>query len=511
MIRFNKEKILIKAEIDRMLNRNSNKNRLLSGLAANIFVFGFFFFYSISITNKLGLEFQNYSLMGFSLFSFIMILISNISLTNDSIFGPKEVNILFPMPLSELEIILPKILTIYLSSLAMSFAILSYPIIYYAYLAGGFSFGLFSILILLAFPLIPSGLSIILTILFGKIFQNKMIRNIFLLFFGIFVAIFYLGLYTMEDIFLKVIKGLFEVLLKFPSIKFYTDAIFMGSYFRGLIFIIFSLIIFFGAAIFLAKNYFKIYYRNNLKTRHRDRDKDTFHITSKNLALFRKEFALYNSYPIYVSNTIISVIFMIILGLGPLFIPFETLNKLTNFNAKDFLSTYLIQLICGLSALSQTTYCCLSVEGKNYYLMQSLPLKVLDIFRGKILLGMSLITGPILLFAFTFSLKFSLNFIETILLICCGLSYGLFANLLGLIYDFYTLDLDWISPNEVIKQRFTMLLIQIIIIFMVGFSFLISNIMLPNSRMISWSLIFILSFVIDLLLLNDLRTKDLRL
>jgi ABC-2 type transport system permease protein len=93
-----------------------------------------------------------------------------------------------------------------------------------------------------------------------------------------------------------------------------------------------------------------------------------------------------------------------------------------------------------------------SLEGKNYWIVKSLPIKSKDLYRGKMLFNMYL-TIPFTLFAtitISFSAKASLA--STLLYMVLGIVLCAFSTTWGSVCGIKFMRLDWENEVEVIKQ-----------------------------------------------------------
>ena len=93
-----------------------------------------------------------------------------------------------------------------------------------------------------------------------------------------------------------------------------------------------------------------------------------------------------------------------------------------------------------------------SLEGKNYWIVQSLPISKKTLYQGKMLFNMYL-TVPFTLFAtITFSISFKVPFISTVLFMLLGLALCGFSTAWGCLCGVKHMRLDWENEVEVIKQ-----------------------------------------------------------
>ncbi len=105
-----------------------------------------------------------------------------------------------------------------------------------------------------------------------------------------------------------------------------------------------------------------------------------------------------------------------------------------------------------LVGMMATTTCSPSLEGKNYWIMQSLPLKKKTIYQGKMLFNMYL-TVPFMTFGILcFSISAKAPVLDTVLYLILGFVLCTFSTCWGCVCGIKHMRLDWENEVEVIKQ-----------------------------------------------------------
>lgn len=509
-MRIDKLKILIKLELNRIINLNQNKKKFLSGIALTIFLGLILLFYSILITFMSISRFKEIMIGGFGAATFLLIFINGIIFSNNSLFTKVEYERLFPLPITSLEIIFSKIVGIYISSLFYVITVLLFPVMLISF-SDNKLFLPMAFLVLIFFPLIPIALSFVVTLFLGSFFKNRFLKILGSFATTILIILFYVVFnFSRKTLAPKLTIILFDILFKFYPIKFFNSIILNGKFLGSVVFMIISTIIFLGISKLMSKNYFDIYFNDKSTDRKFFSKSSSLDNSSKPTTVFRKEFSLYLTYPTYVINTIFAPITLLLFGILPLFSS-DVLNNITDFNLESIISKHLIIILCAFAAVGNTTYCSLSIEGKTYYLLQTLPLKPLDIFKEKIKLALSLILIPLLVSSILLGIRYNIKPFNIIVLILAAMSFSLFANLIGIIYDLNTLNINWVNPQEIVKQRFSMLIVQLIVAVVIYLLYLISEVIIKNNDTFAWILIFIIISLLNLIMIRYLNKKDLRI
>lgn len=99
-----------------------------------------------------------------------------------------------------------------------------------------------------------------------------------------------------------------------------------------------------------------------------------------------------------------------------------------------------------------TTACSPSLEGKNFWILQSLPIEMKTVYQGKMLFNMFL-SVPVMLFStLCVCIAFRTPMIETVVYLILGTVLCAFSTAWGCVCGVRHLRLDWENEVEVIKQ-----------------------------------------------------------
>ena len=99
-----------------------------------------------------------------------------------------------------------------------------------------------------------------------------------------------------------------------------------------------------------------------------------------------------------------------------------------------------------------TTACSPSLEGKNYWIVQSLPVLKKTLYQGKMLFNLYL-TVPFMVFSTVcFCVSAKVPVIDTVLYLILGIMLCAFSTAWGCVCGVKHMRLDWENEVEVIKQ-----------------------------------------------------------
>ena len=168
-----------------------------------------------------------------------------------------------------------------------------------------------------------------------------------------------------------------------------------------------------------------------------------------------KEFKRLTGSTNYMTNAAVGEVMAVLLGIITLIIGFERiLSTVTGGAPIDpaILHPAIPFVIYFFIVLMATTACSPSLEGKNYWIIQSLPVEKKIIYQGKMLFNMYL-TVPFMTFAILcmcISAKVPVS--DTILYLILGFTLCAFSTAWGCVCGIKFMRLDWENEIEVIKQ-----------------------------------------------------------
>jgi ABC-2 type transport system permease protein len=166
-------------------------------------------------------------------------------------------------------------------------------------------------------------------------------------------------------------------------------------------------------------------------------------------ALYVKEIKRYFSSPLYVLNTGIGIV---LLTIGAIALAFVDLDKIlgdpraTTMFLKGgpvFLS-FCVMMSC-------TTMASISLEGRNLWIIKSLPVPTKTIFQSKILVNLTII-APAIIDAILISIFLDMGAVTALFMILVTIVCSLFISLFGLLVNLRLPNFTWTTEVLVIKQ-----------------------------------------------------------
>ncbi|MBR5116845.1 MAG: hypothetical protein IK096_07240, partial [Lachnospiraceae bacterium] len=172
-------------------------------------------------------------------------------------------------------------------------------------------------------------------------------------------------------------------------------------------------------------------------------------------AIAFKEFRRLTGSTAYMVNGAMGEILVALLGIITLFVGFDRIVRMVTNGAPfdpailqpsiPFLAYFFIGMVA-------TTACSPSLEGKNYWILQSLPLEKKTVYQGKMLFNLYL-TIPFMLFSvLCLCISAGVSVIDSIGYLILGITLCAFSTAWGCVCGVKHMRLDWENEIEVIKQ-----------------------------------------------------------
>ena len=386
-------------------------------------------------------------------------LFTTIYKTRVTLFGFKDYDIVMSMPVKTKTVVRSRMVMIYLMNIAFSL-VLMVPagIVYGVFMSVTFKFYLLLLLLIFFIPLIPSVIGTIIGViiaLVSSLFRHKNLFETFITF-GIIIGAILLS-YDIKGVgndFTKIGPLINEFIYNvYPVSSMFVDGICKYNIWSIILFIAGSSIMF-SLFIFIISTKYKTI--NSTLTS--SKVKSNFKLGALKRypqfeALYYKEVKRYFSSTLYIVNTSFGLIMLLLFAIGIAFLDtkeIETILELPGFS--DAINSLLPLCISLFVAMTCTSVCSISLEGKNLWILISSPVTTKSIFLSKASVNIT-ITLPIILFTSTlFGIYLKPSIINWILIYLTPIVYSIFISIMGIIVNLKFPKLDWTTEIVVIKQ-----------------------------------------------------------
>ncbi len=393
------------------------------------------------------------------------ILFFTILKSNGTLFAFKDYEIMMSLPLTTRTIIFSRFLLMYgLNSLMVLLVMLPMGIAYIQYSSVTLLFYPIWVVGMLVAPLFPTTIAatigaIIVWIASKFRYSNALSTVLSLvLLVGILVLSFVGGgldesAWTTQNM-ANLGATIGDMINKsYPLARYYTEAVVNSSLVSLGIFVGTSVLWYGVFILVLARQYKQINTALMTHQTHSNYQLTQLHNASPLKALYKKELKRFLSSTVYVLNVSVGVIMAIVLSVAAFFVSDDMIISMFPMdNAYQMLESMLPFVVCGMVGMSCTAAVSLSLEGKNIWILQSLPIHPMTIFQSKMLVNLSIILPTAFISSLLLSIRFASNFISALYIISIPLIYCLFIPVWGMFIDINMHHYDWVSETAIVKQ-----------------------------------------------------------
>ena len=405
------------------------------------------------------------------------------------LFQSKDIEMLSSLPIKQSTILSSKILMLLLNNYLFTAVFLIIPgIVYFIKADTGILFFPYLIILILVTPLIPIIISSLLAFIITNISSRSKKNNLVSIVLNLLLVVVVLILsFNLQNVMMSIIQNstsIIDATLKiYPPAYYFVDALKNGNVNSLLIFVLTSLIPTVLFIYLFANNFNKINSKLNETYKSNDYEFKELKSSSVVKSLFNKEVKRYFSSNVYVMNTFVGMIMLIIFTVAILFIGYDKIAQILEISVvKDLMLIQIIGITAFCLVMTNTTCVSISLEGKNLWILKSSPIKEMDIFKSKILLNI-ILTIPITVISFiALSLRLNIEMKSTILVIIAIVLLALFSAILGILINLLYPKLEFTSDVAVVKRGASVIvtllanMLYVVALCGVGYIFKINNI-----------------------------------
>lgn len=460
--------LLIKRELlqifkfNKILHGEKKEKRVYISISCTILVgmsiFAVYWFktiYQICSIFQSSQEVLNYFIYPLTLLCSCIIFFSTIIKGSGVLYSDKSIDILFAYPIKERDIVVAKLFCLYLWGLAISIALLLVPLIRYESFQYNILFSIMDCIHILVSPIIP----VLLGVIFGYIIHSqfaKFFRSISyvrsVLYLILFIVFMVLVLFAFNNINLNF---LYEQIIGVDDIWIMIKGAFFTHEIETLLSLTMVLLI--GGLLFtyILMTYKKKCIRIQISSERKSEKKQPLREKTKLYSLLIREMKRYFSIPVYVINTMLGIVLLLLFTVYSCFEPKETLRygeMIGNIFKIQNIKILLIFAISLLIVLSNTTYASISIEGKNRDVLKAFPISLRELLTAKYLFHLSMTIPVICIAAFVMEIVFKMNIAEMILCLALPITVSAFAGMLGLFLNLLFPNYNWENVTNIIKQ-----------------------------------------------------------
>ena len=424
-------------------------------------MFGYMFNEILKPFTMIGYEWLYFGIM--AILVVVLCFIGSVFTTQQEIYGAKDNELLLSMPIKTKDILLSRIFVILiLNYLYEALVALPCMVTYFTQVPFDFIKFLFFIIVIITLPLLALALSCtfgwIMAMIMKRIKNKTIITMIISL--GFLGAYFYI-INKLPDYLVTLVANGQSIgdAIKNTLFPIYHLAIAISEKnLISLLIYLLSVLIPFAIVIYLlSKNFISIVTSKSPSKKVKLKDSDIKY-SSQKMALFKRELKHFTSNPMIMLNAALGVAFTVLIAGMLLVKGVEVVDLLAviPLQYKNMIDEYIVALLCiaviGTSSLNIISAGLISLEGNRLWIIKSLPIKTIDILHSKLFLHLALCIPPGLIFSIIGSIVFSLNIVDSIIVVLVPVAFTVFEALFGLIVNLWKPKFDWVNETVVVKQ-----------------------------------------------------------
>lgn len=403
----------------------------------------------------------------------IITLVFTLIYSSGTLFGFKDYDMIMSLPVPKASVIISRLLTVYLGNLVFGGLVLLPAMAVYMNVSGAPAvLWLSALLIWLLAPLLPMIFSMTIGVVITGIsvrFRHKnLVVTVLSLGATIGTMVLSFSMQTMDmdllsDLSLQLGNAIGHL---YPPAALVTAAL---SERNVLALLEFALLSITAAALFvflLSNVYTKInsaLFIQHTRTVYRVTPLST---ATAGKALYRRELKLLTSYPVYLLNTCIGSVMMVGSILFLKFFGSKQLSDMLQIPGLQGMLQHMAPFFPALFvSMSSTTAASLNMEGKNRWIISSLPVSAKAIFDSKIMVNLTVLLPATLFSSLLLSITIPLSFVSVLMVFLTPAVYAVFIAVAGLSVNLRFLKYDWKSPQEAVKQS-----MSVVITMLIGFA-----------------------------------------
>lgn len=377
------------------------------------------------------------------------------------IFQQNSYEILCSLPVSQTAIVVSRFLGMYLGNVILALAVMIPGIAVYGYLLHpGMQFYFLGVIGTLFLPLLPMTAAVLfgalITGVSSRMKHKSLVATALSMVLVIGVMLFSAGISGMEGEItgemLKDFSGVVTAMIEklYPPAVWLGNAMVDGNVLSGMLYFGVSIFVFVIMVILVASNFRRICRGLFSTTAKHNYQMTELKRTTILRTLYTKELKRYLSSSIYMTNTIIGPLMMVLIAGVVFFAGTEQIERVLPIEGGI---TALMPFMLAASACLMTTTCTsISMEGREWWIIKSLPIQTKTVFDSKILLNLSLMAPFYVVAEILSILALKPEKMELFWLLFLPMLFMIFACVFGITVNLRFLNLDWENEVTVVKQ-----------------------------------------------------------
>lgn len=453
--------------------KNKARSKLSSALFISMYVIlmvvilgGMFTLLSISICSPLVSSGMGWLYFGIiSTIAIALGIFGSVFNTYSALYLAKDNDLLLSLPIPVKYILISRLFSVYILGLMFSALSIVPGVIVYNIVAGATAMTVIGgIMFLLSISLVVLILSCALGWVVAKVslkLKNKSFITVFLSL--LFFAAYYFVYFKANEVISHIIENAASIGDKIKGSAYPIYIIGRsaeGDLLSILLFFAITAVILFVVLYIIAHGFIKIATSSgsSAKTKYVEKTAKKNSIFG---AMLGKEFARFTASPNYMLNCGFGIIFLPIAGVL-IFIKgsdlASNLAQALGDKAESFIPVLFCAALCTLASMNDMAAPSVSLEGKNIWIAQSLPINAWVALKAKLYVQIILTTVPASIFIAAYLVKMNSGLLSGILVVIFSVIYIFLSALFGLFVGLKKPNLSWTNEIYPIKQSLGVML-----------------------------------------------------
>ena len=396
----------------------------------------------------------------------------------DAIYRESDLEMVSALPIDGKSIVASRVFRMYFDNLIVGLAVIIPSMIVYGIKTGSGALFYISILpVCIVSPILPTAIAAWVGIIFAAIIarnRHKVLTEVILVLVVVIGSFAVSGVISSkagvgtvsslaerkelnEEINAELSRMISEKMVSlenaFPPIRIAGEMLTNTDFAALAVYALISLAVIILTSFIIGKKFFGISRRLFVTEAHRDYSISELKKESVMKALIKKEASRYFSSGIYVSNTIVGPVMAVILAVALGFVDIDKIMKSAGELPIDMKFENAIPYILALVFCVMTlTASSVSIEGKNWWIVRTMPLSSRDILGAKILFNLIFVAPFYALMEIILLFTVSAGPLERLWLILVPGLAILYSVLLGMMCNLKFPKFNWENETEVVKQ-----------------------------------------------------------
>ncbi len=408
----------------------------------------------------------------YTLVSLIVFLFS-IFKAGSVLFSLKAYEMLTPLPVRRTSIVISRFLTMYVTNLLLGLLVMIPGMVVYGICAKpAFGNYIITVAVFLFMPLLPltvaSIIGAVVTALTSRMKHKGIGESILMVFVVIGIMVGSSILSSRQEMLTKEMLTNLALVIEDLIKKLYLPACWYAEALEGniaslVILLVVPMVVFILFVWRVGRNFQKICSALVATSSQNDYRMVKLQKNSCVKALWKKELKRYFSSGIYVSNTIIgNVLAVLFAGFLAVTGVDELISMLELPGAEDIARNVMPFVLTLMFSIMNMTACAFSMEGKNLWLIQTLPVHPRDVWKSKLYANL-VVTAPFYVVSvILMCIGIRANVADALWMILIPGIYICFMAVAGLKMNLWLPVLDWEQEVQVVKQSASVLVTMLV-------------------------------------------------